>query len=125
MRFFKALFLSLCLTFSLTSCSGFDVTPVSAEVGVGNETENAERNMLKTEVNTGEENHTEYFADTVNQAEHYITEYPMWLVVAFALVMPAPWHVLSSWLLRRRYEKLLLKYVDQNQDHTKEHKTVA
>ena len=78
--------LLLTLVLAIGGCSGLDLTPVSAEVGVGNDVEQSEKNMLKTEIQTGDNNRTEYIADTVLQKEINVEEYPLWLVIAFALL---------------------------------------
>ncbi len=100
----------------LTGCSGLpklSLTPIQAEVGVGNETEHSEDNMAKVEVNTGQEKHTEITANTVEQVENHITESPIWLVVAFALALslaiPSP----LAYFTHRRVRKERDTYLKQ------------
>jgi len=116
----KALACAL-LALTLTACSGLpklSLTPVQAEVGIGNETEHSEDNMVKTEINTGQEKHTEITANTVEQVENYITEAPIWLVMAFAfalaLAVPSPLAYLTHRRVRKERDKYLNYILEAN-----------
>ena len=88
------------------------LTPISAEATFGGEHEVAidEDNMVK--VQTGDSSTTKYEADVVEQIYNDVTEYPLWLVLAFAiavgLALPSP---VASWGNYRR-RRLLEKQID-------------
>jgi hypothetical protein len=83
------------------------LTPVSADLKVGgqHETGVAEDNMVK--VQTGDSSNVEYVADTVEQTYQEIQEYPLWLVIAFALCCPSPFpSPMAAWANRKRRVEL-------------------
>ena len=109
----------------LCSCSGplpkLSVTPVDAELTVGgtHDTQHAEDSMMK--VQTGDTSTSEYVAGTVEQVYNDIEEYPLWLVIAFALSVPSPIHAIPNWFRNRRLRRqldALTKAVEENNART-------
>jgi hypothetical protein len=96
----------------LAGCGGLpkmSLTPISADAKFGGEHDTGvqEDNMVK--VQTGDTSQTEYVADTVSQTYNDIQEYPLWLILAFALAvglaLPSPLSAYAGWRSRRQMQK--------------------
>lgn len=85
------------------------VTPISVDSTMGGEHETAidEDNMVK--VQTGDSSTTRYESDTVEQIYNDVQEYPLWLVLAFAIAvgiaLPSPVAAWGNYRRRRLLEK--------------------
>ena len=104
----KKLSALLAVTILLTACSGLpklSLTPVSADLKVGGEHETgvAEDNMVK--VQTGNSSQTDYVTDKVEQTYNHIQEYPLWLIIMFAISLPSPLSSFSQYRARTKLEK--------------------
>jgi hypothetical protein len=103
---------ALLITPSCSPLPKLSLTPVSAEATIGGEHETGveEDNMVK--VQTGDTSQTEYIADTVTQAYNDIQEYPLWLILAFALTLPSPLSSFQGWRERKRLTKQIDKLTE-------------
>ena len=104
MKFISTVVLAL----ALAACTGLpklSITPVSLDSTIGgeHETQVDEDNMIK--VQTGDSSNVRYVTDTVEQVYNEVQEYPLWLVLAFALALPTPFGIFRGWRRNRRYEK--------------------
>lgn len=97
---------------ALTSCSGLpklSLTPVDLDTNIGGQHETASSEDAIVKVQTGDSSNTKYVAEKVEQAYTNVQEYPLWLVIAFALAtglaIPSPTNAYSHWRQRRRLEK--------------------
>jgi hypothetical protein len=84
------------------------LTPVSVDAKIGGEHDTAldEDNMVK--IQTGDSSQVEYITDSVEQTYNEIQEYPLWLILAFALALPSPLGVYSKWREQRRLTKQIV-----------------
>jgi hypothetical protein len=78
---------------------------VDSTIGGEHEVGVEEDNMVK--VQTGDSSQTEYVADSITQAYNNIQEYPLWLIIAFALCLPSPFSSFGAWRQRRQLERQL------------------
>ena len=107
----KKIALTAALLVALPGCGGLGglmpklaLTPVDIETTVADEVhvEDDEDNLAKLEVSENHETRNEIVADRVEQIQNHIQEYPLWLVIAFALSLPSLPGAVSSYWERRR-----------------------
>ena len=100
------------------------LTPISADATFGGEHEVAidEDNMVK--VQTGDSSTTKYESETVEQIYNDVQEYPLWLVLAFAIAvgiaLPSPVAAWGNYRRRRLLEKqieVLTKALSKSTPH--------
>ena len=108
----RKLQLAVFLVLILTSCTGLpklSITPVDLDTNIGGQHETASSEDAIIKVQTGDSSNTKYVAEKVEQAYTNIQEYPLWLVLAFAvatgLAIPSPTNAYANWRQRRRLEK--------------------
>jgi hypothetical protein len=101
----------------ITGCGALpklSITPVSVDATVGgtHETGSKEDNMAKLEIGT-EVSQDKYVAESFQQIENNIQEYPIWLILAFALALglavPSPLSFFSSLARNRSQQKQIAK----------------
>ena len=104
------LMVTIGLTALVMGCTGLpklSLTPVSVSSEIGGEHDTASETDSVIGVTTGET--ANYVADTVEQVYTEVHEYPLWLVMAFALAVgvavPSPTNAWSHWRRRRSLEK--------------------
>ena len=118
----------LLIALLLTGCAGMpsmSLTPVSADLTVGgtHETGIEEKSFVK--VATGDSTTSSYTAELVEQTYTDVQEYPLWLVLAFALAvgmaLPSPIAAYGAWRQRRTLEKQIARLTEllaASQPHT-------
>ena len=104
--------LALAALLALGSCTGLPkmtITPVDLDTNIGGEHETASNEDSIIKIQSGDQSNTKYVAEKVDQAYTTIQEYPLWLVLAFAvatgLAIPSPTNAYANWRQRRRLEK--------------------
>lgn len=105
---------TLLLALTLTACTGLPkvgLTPISADLAIGGQHEVGTKEDAVVKMHNEERpQQNSYIAEdggVVNQHDHYITEYPIWLVIGFgflaAVGIPSPIH---GWLNKRNTARL-------------------
>lgn len=96
---------------SVVACTGLpklSLTPVSVESEIGGEHSTASERDAVVALDSGDT--ANYVADTVEQTYETIHQYPLWLILSFALAVgmaiPSPIAAWSHWQRRRDLRKV-------------------